>query len=525
MPPSSSVFGRFARQISGDESNPGTTTTTPQAAEPIFDGRSHSGKDRWLSVPRRESLVLSAPDSVAELSESVRRSVSLRSHRPQHPPSSPPPAHPIGHRARYPSSSTIVTTSSSLPSTDEALEETKATRTPSLPTARTPPRSRGKLGIYARSLSQRYKSTDTLPLFNTPDQLDGGAKKPSAVPLTSRSISQPSMLATATAPRRQPSERPSLASQPSFARDVPSSHGGPNGPPTAVSTITTVTTTGGVNPSAIYHIIHEAASKRMATIDYMRKMHDGNIYYFNTLHYTPSSLSTVPSLMPHKLGRRATNYLLLGYSLPVLLDMYSSSPQDYLKALCSLLQEYETYHNLAGLDTSSSSSLSRARVGQMFKSGIGLNRSTLRTGRRASAATDSISLDTSKAGLQSPSTTHPADATGSHSSPDVLPPSPVNLSGHDFHYLLTPHIPFEPDFRTTFATLCDTLIDSYAKLLELVSSPDVCNPGVGEAFAKADKAVRKILVSSVMREFEDTTRASVKGEVAGLGKLVLGGLM
>lgn len=86
-------------------------------------------------------------------------------------------------------------------------------------------------------------------------------------------------------------------------------------------------------------------------------------------------------------------------------------------------------------------------------------------------------------------------------------------------------MPFEPDFTTTFATLCDTLIDTYARLLDLVSSPEQCSVGVGEAFAKADKAIRKILVANVLREFEDATRAGVKGEVAGLGRLVLGGLM
>ena len=90
---------------------------------------------------------------------------------------------------------------------------------------------------------------------------------------------------------------------------------------------------------------------------------------------------------------------------------------------------------------------------------------------------------------------------------------------------MTPHLPFDPDFSTTYATLCDTLIDTYAKLTDLVSTPDACVPGVGEAFAKADKAIRKILVANVVREFEDSTRASVKSEVAGLGRLVLGGLM
>ena len=165
------------------------------------------------------------------------------------------------------------------------------------------------------------------------------------------------------------------------------------------------------------------------------------------------------------------------------------------------------------------SSLSRARVGQMLKSGMGLNRSGMRSGRRSSAATDSISIDASRAGLLNlPSAG--SDAT----SPQELP-SPVNLSGHEFHFLTTPHLPFEPDFNTTFATLCDTLIDTYARLLDLVPSPDVCKPIVGETFNKVDKAVRKILVANVMREFEDATRGAVKGEVAGLGRLVLGGLM
>jgi hypothetical protein len=90
---------------------------------------------------------------------------------------------------------------------------------------------------------------------------------------------------------------------------------------------------------------------------------------------------------------------------------------------------------------------------------------------------------------------------------------------------LTPHLPFEPDFQTTLGTLCDTLIDTYAKLIELITGPESCTPSVGVEFGKADKAIRKILVANVVREFEDSTKAGVKGEVAGLGKLVLGGLM
>lgn len=272
-------------------------------------------------------------------------------------------------------------------------------------------------------------------------------------------------------------------------------------------------TASGYNPHAIYQQIHETSAKRMATIEYMRKVHEGNIYYFSTLHYSPAALQSLPSLHPLKMGRRAYNYLVLGNSLPALLELNAGSALEYLKALSALLQEFETYQNLSGVD-STGNSLSRGRMGQMFKSGMGLG---IGKGRRASTATDAIALPPNgdMLGL-------PKSSMDPHS---PLESSPINASGHEFLHLVTPHLPFEPDFTTTFATLCDTLIDMYARLLDLVASPEQCNAAVAEAFAKADKAVRKILVANVLREFEDSTRAGVKGEVAGLGRLVLGGLM
>lgn len=154
----------------------------------------------------------------------------------------------------------------------------------------------------------------------------------------------------------------------------------------------------------------------------------------------------------------------------------------------------------------------------MFKSGMGLGARSSK-GRRASTATDSIAITT-------PSPNYldlPKSATEAMSPQDV--PSPVAALGHDFQHLVTPHLPFDADFGTTYATLCDILIDTYGKLIDLVSSPDVCGPGVGEAFTKADKAIRKILVQNVMQEFSDTTRSNMKSEVAGLGKLVFSGLV
>jgi hypothetical protein len=61
--------------------------------------------------------------------------------------------------------------------------------------------------------------------------------------------------------------------------------------------------------------------------------------------------------------------------------------------------------------------------------------------------------------------------------------------------------------------------------MSLVASPRECSPSVAEMFTKADARVRKIIVQGVVKEFEDSSRAGVKGEVAGVGRVVLGGLM
>jgi hypothetical protein len=44
-------------------------------------------------------------------------------------------------------------------------------------------------------------------------------------------------------------------------------------------------------------------------------------------------------------------------------------------------------------------------------------------------------------------------------------------------------------------------------------------------FTKADGRVRKIIVQGMVKEFEDTSRSGVKSEVAGVAKVVLGGLL
>jgi hypothetical protein len=217
----------------------------------------------------------------------------------------------------------------------------------------------------------------------------------------------------------------------------------------------------------------------------------------------------MPYFDTRKLARRATNYLLLGLSLPTVLDLNSSNASEFLKTLNALLAEFESFQQMHPAD-GSSSSLSRRGFPQMFK-----RTTTTSKSRRTSSAAE-IGLP---AGNDT-DTLNGGSNNGSFqiSETDLLP-------GEEYTHLLTPSLPFDPDFYETFATLCDVLIDCYTKLMSLIPSPKECSPSVAEMFTKADARVRKIIVHGVVKEFEDNSRAGVKSEIAGVGRVVLGGLM
>lgn len=155
----------------------------------------------------------------------------------------------------------------------------------------------------------------------------------------------------------------------------------------------------------------------------------------------------------------------------------------------------------------------------MFKRATG----TSGKGRRTSSAAEiGLPLGNDSFDSKSPNGGNPSSGSANSSFPisenDLLP-------GEEYTHLLTPSLPFDPDFYETFATLCDVLIDCYTKLMSLVGTPRECSPFVAEMFTKADARVRKIIVQGVVKEFEDCSRSGVKSEVAGVGKVVLGGLM
>ncbi|KAI0134353.1 hypothetical protein BJ170DRAFT_195738 [Xylariales sp. AK1849] len=268
----------------------------------------------------------------------------------------------------------------------------------------------------------------------------------------------------------------------------------------------------------VYTHIQEIANKRISTLDYLRKAHEGRVYWFNTLLFDKPDLARMPYFDSRKLARRATNYLLLGLSLPTVIDLNSSTPLEFLRSLNTLLTEFDSFQQIHTENGTNASSLSRARLPQMFRRGPGGK------GRRTSGAGDLGGYGDGGAhgsmynggATQSPTSVISFGLGGEGN--ELLP-------GEEYTHLLTPSLPFDPDFFETFATLCDVLIDCYTRLMSLIPSSKECTPGVAELFSKADSKVRKIIIQGVVKEFEDSGRAGLKQEVAGVGKVVLGGLM
>ncbi|KAK6000465.1 hypothetical protein QM012_003711 [Aureobasidium pullulans] len=446
--PSASIFGRkpsiFSTKKSSRKESTVVTPISPLASEELSP------------TARRDSSVISLPSSGAE--GDIRRSASLRSH-------------------------------DSLSSIHHHKSRGSSIAVP----------SRSPIRLHRQSRSISANATHTVkPPFNTtlsPQKSSDSFSRDRQYSLAEPVPKTPfSMLATPFSHglKRSETDRPSLSS---FATNGSSLNLIPSNttqlPQTSLVPV----------PAALLTHIHATCRKRIATLEYLRKVHEGHIYYFNTLLYTPSNLNQLPSMQYSKLGRRASNYLLLGTSIPPLLDLNADNPLDYLRSLAALLSEYDTYQQLNNPDASVGA---RGRMGAMFKSGM----RGVKGRRSSSVAIESLSESVESAQL------------------DSLPMPPIS-SGNlpEFTHLQTPSLPFDPDFHTAFATLADILIDTYSGIVHLLPNAESIGPGVGEAFGKADKILRKVLVQNATQELGDTTRREVRSEIGGVSRLVLGGLM
>lgn len=271
----------------------------------------------------------------------------------------------------------------------------------------------------------------------------------------------------------------------------------------------------------------------MLTYSSLTNSHEGRVYWFNTLLFDKPDLARMAYFDTRRLARRATNYLLLGLSLPTVIDLNSTTPLEFLRNLNLLLSEFDTFQSLHP-ETGASSGLGRARIPNLNV----FRRATPSVkARRSSSATNEVLYEDGAMpnGFSGGSVSGAPSSSGGMSIMNGLGGSASVVSfgqseadllpGEEYVHLLTPSLPFDPDFFETFATLCDVLIDAYTRLLSLLRTPRECTAAVAELFTKADARVRKIIVQGIVKEFEDTSRNGVRTEVANVGKIVLGGLM
>ncbi|CAH1763415.1 11152_t:CDS:2 [Entrophospora sp. SA101] len=163
-----------------------------------------------------------------------------------------------------------------------------------------------------------------------------------------------------------------------------------------------------LNSSSTYDFLYELVQKRVTTFTYLKQVHEGRIHWLNTVCLNKEDLSIMYENM--RMKKRTGNFFVLGTSLAPILDI--TNPQDYVKALNVMLQEFDYHTN--------------EHTKQKMKNFL----------RKSKIVKDD---DTS------------FQDTG------------------EYNYLFVPNIPFDLDYFQTFYTLCDILVEVYNKLLKIVA--------------------------------------------------------
>ncbi|KAK9454825.1 hypothetical protein V1511DRAFT_501069 [Dipodascopsis uninucleata] len=97
-----------------------------------------------------------------------------------------------------------------------------------------------------------------------------------------------------------------------------------------------------MNTSTSLDQIPDIASKRIATLKYLRNAFDGQVFWLNTVLLTKADITEMYSDY-EKLGKRAMSALVLGVSLSNL--MKYDNPSEFLRSFDLLLNEYDAFIN------------------------------------------------------------------------------------------------------------------------------------------------------------------------------------
>ncbi|KAK0560135.1 hypothetical protein OC844_003953 [Tilletia horrida] len=197
-----------------------------------------------------------------------------------------------------------------------------------------------------------------------------------------------------------------------------------------------------VPESANETAVRELCNKRIQSIVYLKRTLEGRQSWLNTVRLSKRDLTA--AFDTEKMKKRTIRNMFLGLSLAPLIEM--SNLIDLCKAINSLFTELESWSENVDKDRNKV-------VRNLFRTTRGTKRL---------AATGSVEF----MGAEAP-----------------------NLMPNEHTYLLTPNLPFAPDYFHTFFTLADMLQEVYYKILLLVAAtsksapPSSYNPSTTSSYS------------------------------------------
>ncbi|KAJ1992211.1 hypothetical protein H4R33_001094 [Dimargaris cristalligena] len=275
----------------------------------------------------------------------------------------------------------------------------------------------------------------------------------------------------------------------------------------------------GSGPSATGHsenaweAVREMVHKRIVTFIHLRRVVGSTqSLFFNTIIIPPEDMAAFYNNI--RMRQRTHQFLTLGISLGPILDI--TNPNDFLKALSILMNEYHDYI-AEGEKQRKKTFFRKSRTAEET---LLLNASHT-TGNNGLASINSNG--SAPLGVANGPNHHAVSGTLSSSSPYAGHSSagPSNSyyvflpEGMDFNYLDVRHFPFDLDYIQTFDTLCEVICLVYNRLSDTINTL-VESPALQDMITKIDGKFKKI-IHLVLKELDELARQLIQDEFFTLG--------
>ncbi|CAN6638304.1 hypothetical protein TRVA0_017S00254 [Trichomonascus vanleenenianus] len=278
--------------------------------------------------------------------------------------------------------------------------------------------------------------------------------------------------------------------------------------------------------------IQDIVEKRVASLEYLRKVHGGTICWLNTVQIAKKDFDGLywddhrqqPPL-------NALHFFYLGGSIPSIYGHDGQTLTEYLKAFLNVLKEYEILigsnestpkNKIAGVGrrlfkSRLKSADHSAAYGSMITSSSSVS---IITSNDMKAKSTALSLSHHHNNLHNSSPASQQSHLSPLSSNAALPPSIQVAGGHEFSYLAVYHLPFIPDVYETFLSLCEALIDAYKHIRDFIRAGPVHHDSY-ELLLKVDDKLRKYVISPTVKDIDALSRSLIYEETTKLDGLLI----